>query len=192
MKHRECTSVRDLLALRPADWDESERQRAEEHLSACAECASLSRAYAAQDQALQELPAAGLGEAGRQRLFSRLELERTARLRPRPVWVFGAVFGAIALAAILLLASFLLWPGAGIWGVEQNDPTTLPARATVLSPTITPTTSLTPTPVGEKGLYLGLSTTEVAQHSPAICQASIPRPVPVRGGPLPSRDGEGP
>lgn len=192
MKHSECTFVHGLLALRPADWDESERQRAEAHLSTCAECAALSRAYAAQDRALQSLPAAGLGEAAREQLFSRLEQEKTLRLRSRSAWVFGAVFGAVALAAIVLLSSLLLWPGAWIWSARQDNPTTIPTRATMPSPTITPTTSLTPTPVGEKGLHSGLPAAVAVRPSPGTRQAAVANPFPISGRLPVFKGGKGP
>jgi hypothetical protein len=151
MNRNTCASVRELLALRPADWNEDERRRAEEHLSACAECAGLSRAYAAQDQALQALPTAGLDEPARQQFFARLEREKgRAGGRQQPSWVLGAVLGAIALVVISLAISFLIVQGDWTQSTQKNPPTTGPTQATMPSPTITPTTSLTPTPVGDR------------------------------------------
>ena len=159
MKDSECTSVRQLLALRPADWDENERRRAEEHLAACTQCAELSRAYMAQDRALQTLPAAGLGESARQKLFSRLEREKQPRMvRPRLVWALGAILGVVILVAVALAVNFLVRQGDWGWNAQKNDPTMGPTQVTMPAPTITPTTSLTPTPMGENGWPLATRT----------------------------------
>jgi hypothetical protein len=152
MKSNACASVQELLALRPADWDGSERRQVEEHVAICTECAGVARAYAAQDRALQSLPQAGLDVSARQQLLARLEREKRPReTHSRLSWVVGAVLSAMVLVAISLAVNFLVGQGGWAWGPQKNGPTTGPTQVTMPSPTITPTTSLTPTPVGEKG-----------------------------------------
>jgi len=144
MKHSECVSTQRLLALRPADWDEDERRRTTTHLASCAECGQLARLYAAQDQALQSLPTAGLDPGAGQRLWARLAPGKPAA-RPRMAWGLGA----IALAIVALAAGLLLWPGSWPGRAGEATPAMSPTQLLAPSPTITPTTALTPTPVGD-------------------------------------------
>jgi len=146
MNSNECAFVRQLLALRPADWDTDERRRAEAHLAACAACGRLARVYAEQDRALRALPAAGLDPAARQRLLARLAPgRRSGAARPQTTWALGAV----ALAVVVLVASLLLWQGGWLGSATENTPTIGPTQVLMPSPTITPTTVLSPTPAGD-------------------------------------------
>lgn len=63
-----CTAVRDLLALRPDDWEADERIRIEEHLETCADCAALAGINVEQDRLMVDLPGLRLTPMQREQL----------------------------------------------------------------------------------------------------------------------------
>jgi predicted anti-sigma-YlaC factor YlaD len=189
MKDRACASVQQLLALRPADLDEGERRQTEAHLAACTECANLAHSYAAQDRALQALPTAGLEAAARQRFLARLDAERArGTVRPRTAWVLGAV----ALAAVALVAGLLLWPGTWLGSAARDTPTIGPTQVLMPSPTITPTTALTATPMGERAGPLSTSYGEAISYTPLADPWHGPDPIAFYGAPGRPREAVGP
>lgn len=148
MKHDACRTVRDLLALRPADWSAEERGRVEEHLVSCTSCAGMARAYAVQDRLLRRLPAARLDLRQRQQLFAQLEGKNRARRVPSWLsWALGAALVAALLAIVLLIA---LLPGLDgrFLGGAVASPSFAPTS--IRSPTqiITPSTAMPSTPPG--------------------------------------------
>jgi len=167
MKDRVCFTVQQLLALRPADWDEDERRQVVAHLATCPQCEKLSRVYAAQDRALQSIPIARLDATVWECLQARLAPERRWRtLRPQTVWVLGAV----ALVIVALIAGLVLLPGTWLRSTVGDTPTIGPTQVLMPSPTITPTTALTPTPVGERGLAPPDSLAEAIPYTPQAGQ----------------------
>ena len=149
MRRAECAPVRDLLALRPDDWADSERQRVEGHLAVCTECAGLARSYAMQDRVLRSLPFASLSAPQRREFLARLPREGRSRSgRPSLGWAIGAIVGVVALIAIFLAASAAFRQGQPDHTSTAVIPPTISTPAAMPSPTITPTTSLTPLPTG--------------------------------------------
>jgi predicted anti-sigma-YlaC factor YlaD len=163
MKDRSCFSVQQLLALRPADWDDDERRQVVAHLATCTQCEKLSRAYAVQDRTLQSIPVTRLDTTAWERLQARLAPERQrGALRPQTAWVLGAV----ALVLVALIAGLVFLPGNWLRGTAGDTPTIGPTQVLMPSPTITPTTALTPTPVGERDFPSTVPFGEVIPYTP--------------------------
>jgi hypothetical protein len=112
----ECKRVRDLLALRPTDWSDSEGRQVEVHLRSCVECRAVAQAYAEQDQRIQAAPRVGLTLAQREQLFSRIRrAEKWRARRTRAAAALGTVAAIVALVA-------LLW-GLGLLFHHVDQPT---------------------------------------------------------------------
>ncbi len=99
----ECKRVRELLALRPAEWSADERLRVETHLATCADCADLARVYAGQERVIQSAPRARLTNAQRDHFFARIRRETRRRtLQNRISTALGAAAAGGALIALAL------------------------------------------------------------------------------------------
>jgi hypothetical protein len=75
----ECKRIRGLLALRPDDWNASERSQVEAHLTPCPDCAALAHAYAEQDRLIRNAPRVGLTPPQRDQLLLRIQREKKRR-----------------------------------------------------------------------------------------------------------------
>jgi hypothetical protein len=97
----QCKVVRDLLALRPAEWGADEQRQVRAHLGTCPDCAALSRAYAQQDRLIQAAPRARLTPAQRGQFLSRIHRER--RRHAMNIKLSTALSTALALVALVAL-----------------------------------------------------------------------------------------
>ena len=99
----ECKKTRDLLALRPDDWDTEERERIETHLATCSDCAAIAHAYAEQDRLVRAAPRAGLTPSQRGQLLSRIQQERRRNeMQTRLAVILNTATFVVALVALAL------------------------------------------------------------------------------------------
>lgn len=102
-------TVRELLALRPADWSAAEKAQVERHLAACPECAATARVYAHQDRLIGSLPAARLTPSQRAQLLARISQERKRlEMRIRLSIIAGATAFVATLVAMAIGVKALL------------------------------------------------------------------------------------
>ena len=126
-----CTAVRDLLALRPDDWEAEERIRIEEHLETCADCAAFAGIIVEQDRLMVDLPGLRLTPVQREKLMARIQ--REGRRREVRMTFFSALGTAtvIVVLAAFTLALYLLF------GVEEPQTT-----GSMPVPSVTPTAEM--------------------------------------------------
>jgi len=108
----ECKRVRELLALRPDDWDAAERRRSAErsrrsrvetHLATCADCANRARAYAKQDRLVRSTSRVRLTAAQRDQLLSHIQQERTRyEMHTKLVTALSTTMAVVALIGLTL------------------------------------------------------------------------------------------
>jgi hypothetical protein len=99
----ECKVVRDLLALRPDEWDADERRQVQAHLDTCPDCAALARAYAEQDRLIQATPRVRLTPSQRGQLLSHTQRERKRHeMRTKLSTILSTVTAVAALIALTL------------------------------------------------------------------------------------------
>jgi hypothetical protein len=114
---KDCQATRNLLALRPGDWSADERQRVEDHLTTCPDCAALVRVYAEQDRLLRSMTRVRLTAQQRDQLLSRTQRERR---RHEMRTTFSTV---VAAAALIVLAIGLY----GLFGGGDQPTVTAPS-----------------------------------------------------------------
>ncbi len=125
----ECLAMRDLLALRPADWSPDERRQIEAHLNACPDCAALADAYARQNHLIRAVPRTRLTPFQRDQLLSRIQKERRRHeMRTNVTAIVGTAVAAVALIALALGLYVLLrgsdQPAVGVPLLTAGPPAT--------------------------------------------------------------------
>ncbi len=119
-----CKTIRNLLALRPADLSFAEQQQVKMHLVACAECTALAQVYAGQDGLIRNGPRVMLTPSQRGHLLSQIQRER----RRYTMMSKSALILSTVTAIVLFVAIGL---GVGALVTNQATPEALPARLVV-------------------------------------------------------------
>lgn len=140
----DCERIRVLLALRPADRSESERQLAGAHLKTCAACAELDRTYQEQDLLLERTAPSIAVRPEWELLLRQIQQRRGWRARARWATLLRA---AVAIAAVVALVLGLNALFQQISRPGSVQPAAVgPAVAATETPTSVPVPTLTPTP----------------------------------------------
>jgi hypothetical protein len=132
----DCMSIRILLALRPEDRSESERQLVASHVERCADCAERARAYEGQDHLLGHAAQVDAAQPEWGSLLTRIGQGRRG-------WTMRACAGTILRSAVALAAIVGLILGLNALFRQMGGPQSVQPAAS--NPTKVPTE--TPTPV---------------------------------------------
>jgi len=118
-----CDQIQVSLALRPEDRSPAEDQRVRSHLTRCATCTALARAYAEQDRVIRAGSRIVLTPSQRSQLLSTVKGEiRRREVRARVLNVIGTVAMVAAVIGLALgLRALSRWDGQLI-PVEPLDP----------------------------------------------------------------------
>jgi murein DD-endopeptidase MepM/ murein hydrolase activator NlpD len=136
----ECKGVRDLLALRPAEWSANERRQIEAHLVICPDCTALAEQYAEQDRLIRAAPRVRLIPSQRDQLFVRIQREgRRREMHIRLSAILGTAVAVVALTALTLGLNVLsqhndqptIVAPAGPHPTDGGTPLTTPGSITV-------------------------------------------------------------
>lgn len=105
MEHKQ---VRQLLAVSPREWSDTERRQVEVHLRVCPDCTALAREYAMQERLLAALPRFSLSSENRQAVIVQIQ-RKSSRIRLsarlyNTLGIVAAVVGIGFLAIILFLS----------------------------------------------------------------------------------------